>query len=73
MNKLFYTGNIEDLLNKGWTLNMNSEVFKVIHHESRMDDEVIFIDTKTKQITAYNIRTNSELMKDLEGKTEIRN
>lgn len=73
MNKLFYTGNIEDLLNKGWTLNMISEVFKVIHHESRMDDEVIFIDTKTKQITAYNIRTNSELMKDLEGKTEIRN
>lgn len=73
MSKLFYTGNIEDLINKGWTLNMNSEVFKVIHHESRMDDEVIFIDTKTKQITAYNIKTNSELMKDLEGKTEIRN
>ena len=73
MSKLFYTGNIEDLLNKGWTKNMVSEVFKVIHHESRMDDEVIFIDTKTKQITAYNLRTNSELMKDLEGKTEIRN
>lgn len=73
MNKLFYTGNIEDLINKGWTLNMVSEVFKVIHHESRMDDEAIFIDTKTKQITAYNLRTNSDLMKDLEGKTEIRN
>ena len=73
MSKLFYTGNIEDLINKGWTLNMTSEVFKVIHHESRMDDEVLFINTKTKEIAAYNLRTNSELMKDLEGKTEIRN
>ena len=31
------------------------------------------INTKTKEIAAYNLRTNSELMKDLEGKTEIRN
>ena len=73
MNKLFYTGSISDLISKGWTLNLVSEVFKVIHHESRMDDEAIFIDTKTKQIIAYNLRTNSDLMKDLEGKTEIRN
>ena len=73
MSKLFYTGNTEDLINKGCTLNMISEVFKVIHHESRMDDEVLFINTKTKEIAAYNLRTNSELMKDLEGKTEIRN